>query len=257
MDKDKSKLIVLEDRVPKLKEQRKHKANRRLIFYLSLFFILILFIVYSQSSLSNISKIEVIGNEYVGSKDVIKASNLTNKTSYWEVDKDKVSEMVEKHPEIQTATIIKSFPNKVTIKVKEYERTAYVFSNGTYFPVNENGKVLKAIKSSEMISSAPLLVEWNDPEAIQEMVQELAKTPVSLASSISEIYYTPTKAEPLQVEVFMNDGREVSAKIKNFSEKIVYYPAIVKELTPEQQGVIDLEGNSFTPYKKNEQKSDE
>ncbi|TYR82830.1 cell division protein FtsQ/DivIB [Priestia megaterium] len=247
---DKGKLIVLEDRVPKLKEQRKHKANKRLIFYLSLFFILILLIVYSQSSLSNISKIEVTGNEYVDSKDVVKASGLSTKTSYWEVDKAKVSEAVEKHPEIKEATIDKGFPNKVIIRVKEYNRIAYVFSKGTYFPVNENGKVLKAVKSSEISSSAPLLVEWDDPEAIQEMVQELSKAPTSVTTAISEIYYVPKKSEPLHIELFMNDGREVSAKISNFSEKIVYYPAIIKQLTPDQEGVIDLEGNSFTPYKK-------
>lgn len=76
---EKGKLIVLEDRVPKLQEQRKQKANRRLILYLSLFFILILFIVYSQSSLSNVSNIEVQGNKHVSDKDIVKASGLSKK----------------------------------------------------------------------------------------------------------------------------------------------------------------------------------
>jgi len=80
---EKGKLIVLEDRVPKLQEQRKQKANRRLILYLSLFFILILFIVYSQSSLSNVSNIEVQGNKHVSDKDIVKESGMSKKTSYW------------------------------------------------------------------------------------------------------------------------------------------------------------------------------
>ncbi|MCD8500622.1 MAG: hypothetical protein LRY71_01750 [Bacillaceae bacterium] len=35
---DKQKIVSLEDRIPKLKQQRKQRANRRLIIYLSTFF---------------------------------------------------------------------------------------------------------------------------------------------------------------------------------------------------------------------------
>jgi cell division protein FtsQ len=251
---EKGKLIVLEDRVPKLQEQRKQKANRRLILYLSLFFILILFIVYSQSSLSNVSNIEVQGNKHVSDKDIVEASGLSKKTSYWKADADRIQEKVEKNPEVKEAIVHKTFPNKVVIDIKEYARIAYVTSGNKYFPVNENGKVLKEVSAKKVSSDAPLLIDWKDGDAIQSMVQELAKTPKSIKGAISEIYYAPTKSEPLHIEVFMNDTREVSGKISNFSDKIVHYPAIASKLSDDQKGIIDLEeGYAFKPYKKSKE----
>ncbi|MBM7701775.1 cell division protein FtsQ/DivIB [Metabacillus iocasae] len=253
---EKGKLIVLEDRVPKLKEQRKSKANKRLVFYLSLFFILILLIVYSQSSLSSISKIAVAGNKYVNDKEIVSMSELSTKTSYWKVDKKEVEEMLERHPEIKKVSIDKAFPNKVTINVTEYKRVAYVVEKGKYFPINEAGKVLDAVKGEPISSDAPLLINWKDAEAIQELVQELSKVPKSITNAISEMYHTPTDFEPMHIRLFMNDGREVSAKISNFSDKIVLYPSVVKELSPDQRGVIDLEERpTFIPYEK--EKGDE
>ncbi|WP_110112919.1 FtsQ-type POTRA domain-containing protein [Bacillus sp. CGMCC 1.16541] len=253
---EKGKLIVLEDRVPKLKEQRKNKANKRLVFYLSLFFILILLIVYFQSSLSSISKINVAGNQYVSDKKIVSMSELSTKTSYWKVDKNEVKKKVESHPEVKEVVIDKTFPNKVTIHVMEYKRVAYVVEKGKYFPINEAGKVLSGVKGEPISSDAPLLIDWNNAEVIQEFVQELAKVPKSITDAISEVYHTPTDSEALHIKLFMNDGREVSAKISNFSDKIILYPSVVKELTPEQRGIIDLEERpTFIPYEK--EKGDE
>ena len=44
----------LEDRIPYMKKQRRKKANRRMFSVLSLFGILILLVVYLQTSMSNV-----------------------------------------------------------------------------------------------------------------------------------------------------------------------------------------------------------
>jgi cell division protein FtsQ len=257
----KGKVISLEDRVPKLKEQRKQKVNRRLISYISLFFILILLIIYTQSSLSNIAHIKVTGNRHVSEKELISLSKLSTKTSYWKFNSEEVEQRIESHPEVKEAVLKKKFPNTVEIHIKEYKRVAYVVEKGKYLPINETGKVLKAVKGEPLSSDAPLLINWDEPEVIQEMVEELNKLPKSIVASISEIHHTPEEGDPLHISLYMNDRREVSATIRNFSKKMMAYPGIANQLGPDQQGVIHLEvGYYFEAYegvKKGDEKNEE
>ena len=54
-----SKVIKLQDRVPKLKNQKKKQknVNHRLILYISILFLLVLFLIYFRSPLSNIKRL--------------------------------------------------------------------------------------------------------------------------------------------------------------------------------------------------------
>lgn len=55
-----SKVIKLQDRVPKLKNQKKKNkknVNHRLILYISILFLLVLFLIYFRSPLSNIKRL--------------------------------------------------------------------------------------------------------------------------------------------------------------------------------------------------------
>ncbi|MFC3882669.1 cell division protein FtsQ/DivIB [Bacillus songklensis] len=258
---EKGKVISLEDRVPKLKEQRKQKINRRLIFYISLFFILILCIIYTQSSLSNIAHVRVMGNRHVPEKELISLSKLSTKESYWKLDKEEVEHRLERHPEVKEAILETKFPNTVEIHIREYKRIAYVVKKGKYLPINEKGKVLKAVEGKPLSSDAPLLINWDKPDEIQEMIEELNHLPKSIVSAISEIHHTPEEGDPLHISLYMNDGREVSATIRNFSKKMMAYPGIANQLGPDQQGVIHLEvGYYFEAYegvKKGDEKNEE
>lgn len=53
----------------------------------------------------------------------------------------------------------------------------------------------------------------------------------SIKGVIFEIYYVLIKLEFFYIEVFMNDMCEVSGKISNFFDKIVYYLVIVSKLS--------------------------
>lgn len=79
---DKGKIVALEDRIPKLKEQRRRKANRRLIVLLCLFFTMIAVVAYVQSPLSHVKKITVIGNELLSKNEIIKYTEITKKQTF-------------------------------------------------------------------------------------------------------------------------------------------------------------------------------
>jgi cell division protein FtsQ len=245
----KGKVVVLEDRIPKLKEQRRQRANRLLIGYIALFFMLILCIIYFQSPLSNIAKIEVQGNEHLADEQIIQLSGLTRNKSFWKVKNEDVEKKVGKHPEIKNVHVQKRFPNKIVITVEERKRIAYVFDKQKFFPILENGRVLTSTKEKIIASDAPILMGWKKGEEIQEMAAQLAKLPDSILNLISEIHHTPRSSDRLHITVYMNDGFEVSATVRNFAEKIVLYPSIVSHLDSNRKGVLHLEVSTyFKPY---------
>ncbi|KMJ58545.1 cell division protein FtsQ [Bacillus sp. LL01] len=256
---EKGKVVTLEDRVPKIKQQRKHKTNRRLIIYLSLFFILLFLIIYSQSSFSKVSGIAVDGNVHVLDDEIIKISEITNETSIWRVNVEKVSELIQQHKEISGVEVQRKFPNSVEISIEEYKRVAYIYESGNYYPVMENGKMLSVLDDKDALpDDAPLMMNWKNGEMVENFIVELIKLPESIIYSISEIHHTPTDIDPYHITMFMNDGFEVSATIRDFSRKMVAYPSIIEQLDPSVKGIINLEvGTFFKPYESGGEEEEE
>src|SRR5690625_7485112 len=88
-------VVSIEDRIPKLKQERKKKANRRLIFYLSIFFLLVSLVVYLQSPLSNVKTINVTGNNVLSKEEIIQLSELTKQTNIWEINKRNMTDTIK------------------------------------------------------------------------------------------------------------------------------------------------------------------
>lgn len=251
---DKGKIVSIEERIPKLKKLRKRKTNRRLIFIISLFFLIILAVSYFQSSLSKIASIKVDGNLLTSQADIIAQSGIEKGDSIWKAGMKRAEKRLESDPKIQQANLSISFPNKLTISVKEQQKLAYLSKGKKLFPVLNNGTVLKeAIDGTP--EQLPVLYDFKTGDELDQLMDSLEKLPGEIVNSISEIYYAPKKTDSLHIQLFMNDGFEVSATLKTFSEKIVYYPAIVSQLDPNIKGVIDLEvGSYFRAYNSEKKK---
>lgn len=246
---EKGKVVSLEERIPKLKQQRRKKANRRLILLLLLFFSLIIFVVYFQSPLSHVNKIEVSGNAVYSSDKIIATTGLSKSTNIWNVDKTKIEGKLEELTELKSAQVETHFPNTVSITITEFKRIAYIMKEKGYLPVMENGKILKATEVTEVPSNAPILIGFNEGQALNGMIVELGNLKEEVLNSISEIHYTPKETDSLHLTVYMNDGFEVSATVRSFAEKMMHYPSIVSQLDPNVKGVIDLEvGSYFKAY---------
>lgn len=246
---DQGKIVSIEERIPKLKQQRRKKANRRLVTLLSLFFLLIVCVVYFQSPLSHIKKISVTGNDLYKAEHLVKNSGLSTGMNIWKLDKKEVEKEIEKLPEIKSATVKWSFPNNVLITVKEYDRIAVIAKENSFIPVLENGEILQDEGSTNSPSNAPILIGFTEGEILEEMVSSLKELPFEILYSISEVNYTPKETDRFHISLYMNDGNEVSASLRSFSKKMIHYPSIVSQLDPSQKGVIDLEvGSYFKTY---------
>lgn len=146
---EKKKIVSIEDRIPKLKQARKKKANRRLIFYLSIFFVLISIIVYLQSPLSNIHRLEVEGNDFLPDDTIIQSSGLTTSDNMWRIDKDKVIKRIQKNEEVEKVSISRGFPATVTINVTELGRVGYLQLDGSYRALLTNGSISEKSGTSQ------------------------------------------------------------------------------------------------------------
>lgn len=237
---DKVKVVKIEDRIPKLKEHRKQKANRRLIFYLSFFFLLLMVVVYFQSDLSHVKKITVSGNYFVTDEEILKKSLISTKTKYLNISEEQIQDRLDPISEISSVSIEKKFFNHVVIKVKELQRVGYFKKDNTYYPMLQNGKMLEPLKKNERPVNAPVIVSWKDPEQLEAMAQELQKLPEGIIHRISEIMHTPDKNNASKITLFMTDGNKVVTSISKFSERITDYPALLSKIKPDEKGTFYL-----------------
>ncbi len=221
---------------------------------------MVLGVIYSQSPLSKVSSISIVGNYSVAKDDLIKLSGLSTRTSFWNLDKEKIISNLSQHDEIEEVNVIRKLPNHVVIDVKELKRVAYVKDGeGKLYPILENGKTLRAINNNGQApaTDAPLLVGWEHDGDIAGLARELRKLPESIANSISEIHHAPKEVDRLHVTLYMNNGYEVSVTVRGFAEKMLAYPTVVNELDPSLKGVIHLDVVPFfEKYKSKEEKGE-
>ncbi len=215
---------------------------------------MVLAVIYFQSPLSKISEIDVEGNQNVSNEVVIELSKLADGTSFWKINKEEIASNLLEHDEINDVTVLRKFPNKLVIEIKELNRVAYVIDGeGNFYPILENGKTLSKQDNS---GDAPLLVNWQDDGDIVGLAKELNKLPESIASAISEIHYTPKESDRLHITLFMNNGFEVSITVRGLAEKMKAYPTVINELDPSLKGVIHLDVVPFFESYKHENETE-
>ncbi|GAB4072369.1 cell division protein DivIB [Barrientosiimonas marina] len=246
----KKNVVSIEDRIPTLKQERKKKANRRLIFYLSLFFILIAVIVYLQSPLSDIKTINASGNSIVEESKVIDISGIQTGTNIWTVDKTDAREKLQENPVIQEAEVNRDLPWTVDIKVTEVNFVGSVKRDNEQIPISGNGKLLQDTDQTSIGGNVPFLIDFTEEDHLQQMAKELGELPAAILNLISEIHWQPTDNNQDKITLFMNDGYTVDSTIRHFADNMRVYPSIVQQLeSASDEGIIHIgEGVYFEKF---------
>src|SRR5690625_1011654 len=110
---EEDKIISIEERIPRLKESRKKKANRTLLLYLTLFFILIAIIVYLQSPFSDVKEINVLGNEMIPMEQIVEYSKIKEDTNIWRVYPNDVEKDISEHPLVAEVSVKRKLPQTI------------------------------------------------------------------------------------------------------------------------------------------------
>ncbi|MFD2704892.1 cell division protein FtsQ/DivIB [Salibacterium lacus] len=244
------KVIPAEEKIPALKEKRKKRTNRRLITYLSVFFFLILLVVYFQSPLSHIRHITVEGNEHTSQDNIIDRIHLQTGDGMWTADLSQAEESVQSHQEIENVTVDRSFPSTVTIQVQEYQRMAYVETTGSFVPVLKNGEILSEKTYEELPSDAPILRNFENRDKLAAFSKELSNLGEGVMNRISEVIYSPVEDDQNRLRLYMNDGIEVESTIQNFASHMAQYPSVARQVDPGAEGILHMK---MSPYFEAEQ----
>ena len=168
----KKNIVSIEDRIPKLKQARKKKANRRLVFYLSIFFFLISIIVYLQSPLSHIKEIKITGNSYITDESIIKQSGLTTDMNIWTINKSSIKNAISENPIIESVGVDRKLPWTLEIQISEHDLVGYVKMKDNYLPIIGNGEILETLGTSSFNGDAPLLLDFTEEAYLHSITTE-------------------------------------------------------------------------------------
>lgn len=253
---DEEKVVSIEDRIPKLREARRKKSNRRLIFYICLFFSLIAIVIYLQSPLSHVKDIRISGNQYISSDAIIEQTELSSSVNFWGFKVADIEEKLKTVSEIKEVSVERIFPNHIEIDIVEFRKIAYINEGEFFRPVLENGTILDSLKITDYQGDAPLLYQFTDKEYLTLFIEQLADLSESITDHISEVYWTPTESNPFLLELFMNDGFNVIVGIRQFSSQMASYPSIVSQLE-ETNGTIEMGSGGAIFYNGKEDNQDD
>ncbi|WEG11662.1 FtsQ-type POTRA domain-containing protein [Pullulanibacillus sp. KACC 23026] len=240
------KVIQLEDRIPKLREQRKQKTNRRFVFYITLFFILLLIVTYIESPLSNVKTINVSGNRYFSAAQIKAASGLTAKSKIWGVNQKTILAHLNSLPSIKSVTVKTHFlSGRVDLNVMEYKRVAYLKTENSYKPVLANGQFMSGKLSNVIPVHAPILIGFKEGKVMSSLTEQLSKMNATTLYNISEIDFTPSALYPKGITLYLNDGHQALANIPTLAAKMKLYPSILANLPDNQKGVVQLRVGAY------------
>lgn len=237
---EEEKIVSIEERIPKLKERRRRKANRTLLIYLSLFFFLIAIIIYLQSPFSNIREINVKGTEVLSHEQIVEYSKLSVDNNIWRVNMKDIKKNILEHPIVEDVTVERKFPQSIQVTVTEKSIIGYVKEKNELYPIVGDGVIITNTDVT-LPRGAPLFENFTDEQYLQRFAEELSEVPVQILNLISEVHWEPSDKNKYKIVLYMNDGFIVHATIRDFASKMNSYPSIIAQLDSEEKGIIHMD----------------
>ncbi len=235
-------------RIPRLTEPKKKKSRgKKVIFLLLLFFIVLLAVLFFRSSISKIDSIEIKGYHYTERQQVGQALSIEIGESFFTASAGQLEKRVIKLTNIEDVTVVKRFPGKIQVKVKEFGEVAHVIGlDGKMSIVLSNGNIVTPIKGKS-IKLMPVLSGWEQQLDKQRTLSMLlSDIPQTLLSDISQIKPDPTASYPDRIRLYTRSHFEVITTIGYLPDKIDFMRAIIGEREPGE--IILLEANSYRSY---------
>lgn len=242
-------------KIPRLRVVKGNKrTNRRLIFLLCIFFMLLFMILFFRSSFGKVQNITIKGNQWTSTTDIMKKAGIKQGASLLFIKKDKVEQaLISSYPVIQKISLQKDYPSTLEIQITENPVVVTLQTGGKDYPVFQNGIVLTTRPLSEQKGDKPRLSSWNNLDLLPTFIQEYNRLDSGVKLMISEVVFTGGVNHPDSLTLYMKEGYEVHTKIQEFAKNMAWYPSFVKTLKNEgnNKGIIYLsEVKYFEPIQK-------
>ncbi len=246
-------LVFLEE-VPPVKKIS-WQAISRLSALIIVCLLVILGTFYFISPLNRLQNIQVKGNQRIATSEILKASGLKTAESLWPqvfTKKEAAEKIKNSNPEIKKVTVTFSPLNQMAIQLEEYPIDALLKEGDNYYPILENGYVVKN-KKSPFEEDLPVLIGFDNQELIMEFLTIYHQIPKKIIPLIDEIHYTGNGKNKKQVTLNMSDGNQVIARFSTLNRYLPKYPQVAAEM--QENGVVDMEAGIFSYPYGNEEKA--
>ena len=256
-EKSKSKKTEKEDKRDKKAEKKPVKEKPvkpkipgvhiwRAISILFLSLLLLVVSAYLLSPYATMKDIRVEGTVQTTADDIRQASGIQDSdyTINLLLDKAKYEEQIKSNYWVESAQLVYQFPNKFTIKVKEYDIVAYYVSGESHYPILSSGQLETSAVSLLSLPETYLSVLFNDGEKIKAFTSELAQISPELKAAIQKVELAPSKVTSDLIRLTMNDSDEVLVPLSEMSKKLPYYSKIKPQLS--EPSVIDMEAGIYS-----------
>ncbi len=226
------------------------RTNRKLLGLLFLFFVVLLGVLFFNSSLSKIQQIQVEGHQILTQEQVIEATKIQIGGSFFDMNKRVINEAIAMLDPVESVNTHKIFPGLIRIVLKEFPLAALELSpDGTIKGILANGKSVP-YRESVYTATLPILSGWKDERMKTQLSIVLSEMDKKFLNDVSEIMPAPTETYKDRIVIFTRSQFEVVTRITYMKEKLELLDNYIYELSSEsstQGRIIMLETNYWQP----------
>lgn len=236
-----------EKRAEKRKKVYVKSYGRLSIFLLLLLVLAVVLLV--NSSIFEISSINVMGNSRFSVQEIIESSGVAVGDNIFKLSEADIKERLENNPYISVIDIVREFPDKITIYISEREAAVQFEYAGVYCNADYDGVVLAATQTHDpalMLVKGLNLTGYKLGERIAvqdetlfsdylELIKQLKG--YSLIDQVSQADFS----DSMDLKLTMDNGLTVKlGSIVQLADKLAYYSPAVDSL--EKNGYADAMG---------------
>jgi Cell division septal protein len=244
----------MSERIPALKlnnaEKRgaaEKRRGRKLLWIVIALFVILAIFLFLRSDLSKITEIEISPSVHTSKEEILQASGIQLKDSFFTVDAKKAEEKIGRLKAIEKASVVKKFPGMVEITVKEYKEVALEMDGqGSTLLVLSNGLSVP-LPEGNVLPDMPVLTGWKaDDPARASICAALGGMQSSLLKDLSQISPDPSNAYPDRIKIYTRSKFEVVTTVSRLAGKMTLLSEIVENREPGR--VVLLEADTYLPY---------
>ena len=201
----------LKARIAKRKEDqllKKKRQKRRLIIILSSVVIAVGLIIFSLSSFFAVDLIEVRGNSYFTSEEIINMAHATpGKNLIYHTDSSDIISYLEQNPYIKSASVSRQLPSTLVITVKERTEIGAIVYDGDYLIIDNTGLLLRKTSTTPKLTIIEGLVvsKIKSGEKIEVEDEELLQQTLKILRTMnsSDLYFVRLDMSEMYIKAYI------------------------------------------------------
>ena len=223
------------------------KAKRRNLILSVFICIAIIGGLYLELDVSNVKGINIEGNIYLKSEDILNISGLTTKDKYIFVNPNNIENNIKTNPLIDTCRVEKLDDQTIKIMVSEKKAIGYSFEENENVLILADDSRLKLTKENLYLIEKVPLIEGFDKDKLILIEKNLVDVDYKMINEISEMHYYPA-LKFQDHEIIMRDGNYIFTSVYGLNVLSKYYNIVSSY---DGSGfkcyyIEDISGNAYT-----------